>query len=159
MLLQIFFETNHFISPENKCVLSLCIWKFHKVSFFKLSHVLVHFFLSVTGSLPDNYIREIKERTFICSRKSVTGLDQRTEVLRQFLFCFCDGLIRSRTKAYTCSSHCHSKLLRKVCTIRSYYRHPFIFQFFYCKKGIFTLLCEFFKHFRQIFNNFHVISS
>ena len=127
MFLQIFFETNHFISPENKRILSLCIRKFHKVSFFKFSHVLIHFFLSVTGSLPNNYIGKIKERTFVSSRKSVTGFDQRTEVLRQFLFCFCDGLIRSRAKAYTGCSHCHSKLLRKISTIRTYYRHPFIF--------------------------------
>ena len=99
-LLQIRDETAQFRRPVCQCVPVMALGKMQDVAVLELSQQLVHFFLPVTGGLPDDQVGKVGVGTLLADGKTVAGLDERAEIFGQMGFGSGDDFIAHAAEAH-----------------------------------------------------------
>ena len=99
-LFQVRNEAAQLGGPVKQRVPVMALGEVQNVAVFELSQQLIHFFLAVAGGLSDNQVGKVGVGTLLADGKTVAGLDERAEVLRQMGLCRGNDLITHAAEAH-----------------------------------------------------------
>ncbi len=84
----------HFLKPKFPGLRrSLFLRQLQQMNGLILSQQFIHFLFTITGGLRYQQIRKIKKWTGISRGKTIARLNERAHIVRQYLFCCCNGFL------------------------------------------------------------------